>query len=267
LIPIQFEYGSILVSLLCLAVGVVYDVKTREVTDKLWLVYGALGLTLTIIRTFVDASLILPIILSIGLSTLLALGLAQFALFGGADAKALICLALTTPLTPTFAHPMFGYAYPFLPILVMLTAFVYSGSVVMWILGKNLSRYIHTGELGFSGALAEESCWKKAFAVMSGYPVSLLELKASIHLYPMEGFTQEGNGVKRRFIFSLNIAERAESISKLDALAREHFSEVDFEKLKLWATPGLPMLLFIFISFLSSLIVGDPMFGFLVRRN
>jgi preflagellin peptidase FlaK len=250
-----------------LAAGVVYDVKTREVTDKLWIVYGASGLTLTIIRTFIDASLILPISLSIGLSTLLALGLSQFALFGGADAKALICLALATPLTPTFTHPMFGYAYPFLPILVMVTAFVYSGSVVMWILGKNLSRYIHTGELGFFGALADEPCWKKAFAIMTGYPVGLRELKASIHFYPMEKITQQGYGAKRQFIFSLNIEERDELISKLDALVQEHFSEVDFEKLELWATPGLPMLLFIFISFLSSLIFGDPMFGFLVRRN
>jgi hypothetical protein len=160
---------------------------------------------------------------------------------------------------------MFGYAYPFLPILVMLTAFVYSGLVVIWILSKNLSRYLQTGELGFFGALADEPCWKKAFAIMSGYPVGLRELRTSIHLYPMEKITQEGDRAKRQLIFSLNIAERDELISKLDAVVRENFSEIDFEKLKLWATPGLPMLLFIFIGFLSSLIFGDPMFVFLIR--
>jgi len=243
------------------------DMRTREVTDKLWVVYGVSGLTVTLIKILLDSSSLLPIAISIGLTILIALGFAQFNLFGGADAKALICLALTTPLTPSSIHPILGYTYPYLPILVLLVAYVYSGLVIVWIIGKNFYRYAHTGKFGFCGDLRSVSWWKKVFATISGYPVSLDELKASIHLYPMERFTNEGGLVRRQFRFSLDVAEeRPELISNLEMFLRKHYPEADIRDFRFWATPGLPMLLFIFVGFISSILLGDTIFGLLLRN-
>ena len=99
------EYMSVSITLIILTVASVCDIRTREVPDKVWLIYGPAGLALTIYRTYVDPSQLLFTAVSIGFSILLAFGLVFFGVSGGADAKGLICLSLTLPLPPTILSP------------------------------------------------------------------------------------------------------------------------------------------------------------------
>lgn len=262
------EFVSILISLFFFGAGAISDLKTREVADKVWLAYGTLGLILTSIRILSDSSLFLSVGISIGLSTLIAVGLSKFGILGGADAKALICLALTTSLSPGILHPWYGYAHPFFPITVIQMAFVYSGSVALWILGKNVAMHFRLHAWAFYDGLRDEPMWRKVLAIITGYPTGLKELKSRFYLCPMEEFVQIGGHVKRRFSFPLNAqVDRAESLSRLDNSLRKNLSEDDMQKTLVWSTPELPMLFFILMSFLATLIIGDPIFGNLVAHR
>ena len=53
------EYASISISIAILASVAWSDLKTREVSDKVWLVYGPLGLAFTVYRLWVEPSLLL----------------------------------------------------------------------------------------------------------------------------------------------------------------------------------------------------------------
>ena len=107
-------FAAIIVSIFFFALGSIFDIRTREVDDWVWLVYGPIGLALTIIRLFLDPSTLFITLISIALTTIFSFGLFYFGLFGGADAKAVICLGLTLPLIPTGLYADLGLRASFL---------------------------------------------------------------------------------------------------------------------------------------------------------
>lgn len=113
--PPLLSYSLELIRLIAIPVFIwaaYQDIKTRRVSNKPWLFLASLG----IILLLADALIIhlgLPthrypptfwrsVALSIGLVLPLAYAAWLFGLFGGADAKALMALALLFPVTPTF---------------------------------------------------------------------------------------------------------------------------------------------------------------------
>ena len=79
-------------SLPILCVAGYYDLKFREVPNKVWLVFLACAVP----SLFLDDNLLVKVV-SILLIWLLALGFFYFAGLGGADAKALMCLTVAFP--------------------------------------------------------------------------------------------------------------------------------------------------------------------------
>src|SRR3972149_6505416 len=66
----QIEYAAIMISLFFFAASAVFDLKAREVTDKIWIVYGPLGAALTTLQLFINPSTLFLAIVSIAISTL-----------------------------------------------------------------------------------------------------------------------------------------------------------------------------------------------------
>ena len=166
---------SVSITLISLTVAAIFDLRTREVPDKVWLVYGPVGLILTIYRLWVEPTLLLFTAASVSLSILVAFGLVFFGLSGGADAKALICLGITLPLPPGIVNPILGFAYPFFPIVVLVTGYVVSLSVAVWMLGRNLVVLARHGSGMFEG-LEREPTWKKVLAFITGFPTAVFAL-------------------------------------------------------------------------------------------
>jgi Flp pilus assembly protein protease CpaA len=122
-------YGWIFLDLFRLApviavllVAAYKDIKTREVSNKLWL-YTPIGLTLTVSEYVLFAPALLPLALvSMVITVGVALGLFYVNKgWGGADTKALIMLAVSVPLAPMYI----GFL-PAFPLLILWIACIVS---------------------------------------------------------------------------------------------------------------------------------------------
>ncbi|MCD6241735.1 prepilin peptidase, partial [Candidatus Bathyarchaeota archaeon] len=93
------------ISLIFLGYASWSDIKTREVSNKVWLLYAPLGLMLTLFEglLYEDYDYWLFAGISIALTFTLAVSLFYLGAFGGADAKAFMCLALAFPTYPKFS--------------------------------------------------------------------------------------------------------------------------------------------------------------------
>ena len=258
------EYVSVAITLLFLTFAAFSDLKTREVSDRVWLVYGPIGLALTVYRTYAEPSLLFLTAASIGLSVLVAFGLVLFGLSGGADAKALMCLGLTLPLPPSVVSPILGFVHPFYPIIVLVTGYICSFSVAIWMIGKNMVSLARSKSNLFGG-LEDESAWKKALALVTGYPTRITRLKSTFYLYPMEKIVEAEHGARRTLQLYSNVdVDRDQVVSEfIESLGKVGSPET------VWVTPGLPMLVFILFAVVITLIIGDPVFGgiFLLLRH
>jgi len=246
----------VIVSIVFLSVSSIYDLKKREVEDWVWWAYGPIGLSLTIIRILVDPSILLTTFIGIGVGSGLSLALGYFGLFGGADAKALICLSLALPLNPTIIHPLLGYVHPFFPVVVLVEAFFCSAILSVWFAVTNLCRYILSGKNMFEG-LEDEPFWRKAMACILGYPVKFAKLLSTFYLYPLEEVRVDG-GVTRRSLKLYTSAEtdRDRLVSELSASLDSGGRQGD-----VWVTPGIPMLVFILTALILGLVFGDAIFS------
>jgi preflagellin peptidase FlaK len=253
------QYLSVFVTLGFFALASVFDLRTREVPDWVWLVYGPIGLTLTAIWLFLNSSETLLAVLSIGLTSLLSLALLYFGVFGGADAKAIICLGITLPLVPSSYVSLVGYVQPFFPVVVVIMGFVCSVSVVFWIGFRNLWSLTH-GQHLFEG-LYNEPLPTRVLAGLTGYPTDISRLRSTIHLYPIEEVVEDLAGAHRRFhLFFSAEADRDQMISNfINSLSKVGSPS------RVWVSPGLPMLLFMFVGLVITLITGDLIFSTILK--
>lgn len=255
-VSLIIDISAIAVSIFFFALGSFFDLRTGEVDDKVWLVYGPVGLALTIARLLLDSSNLVVTLVSIGITTGFSFGLFYFGLFGGADCKAIICLGLTQPLPPTSFQPFLGYVHPIFPLVVVITGFICSSLVGVWFGVTNLSRYLGRKDHMFQG-LERESPWRKALAFVLGYRAEISKLVSTFYLYPMEEVVRDATGAHR----SLKLFMDAET--DRDAVASEFSKSLAGLGYggKVWVTPGLPMLLFILVGLGLTLALGDIVFS------
>jgi preflagellin peptidase FlaK len=251
-----FQLLAVAVTVFFFCLGSVLDLRSREVDDRVWLAYGPIGLLLTIATLFVEPSRIILTALSVGVAFALAIGLFYFGLFGGADAKAIMCLGLTIPLVPGGFPGLLGYAHPFLPIVVLVTGFLCSVLAAVWIGVMNLVAYSRVGSEMFQG-LEHESTWRKGLALISGYRTGIERLRSVFYLYPMEEIVETPNGSRRSFkLFVDAEADRDRLVSEFS----NAYSRLDLRS-QVWVTPGLPMLVFMTVGLVITLVFGDILFS------
>jgi len=234
------------------------DIKTREVSNKVWAVLGPVGLALTLIQMFLTGSYLMldDFALAFLITTGLAIGLFYLGFFGGADAKALICLSVSLPFIPNeFFSPFFSLI-PFLPISVFFNAILTSISVALYALLRNVF-WVASGKPLFEG-LKSEPLSKKLASLFTGYKVKVADLD-KIYLYPIEKIEETPeDGITRKFqVFVQAEAEREAAVNKI-----EEFSKRGLVK-EVWVTPALPFLVFITVGLFASLLFGDIIFCFL----
>jgi len=147
-----------------LAVGSWQDIKTREIDDRLWVVAGIAGGLLTVAEMATTPAY--PLLLagfSILVTSLLAFGIYFLGLYGGADAKALLVIALAMPVN-TFGTSLL----PVFPLTVFGNSLVISLMIIPACLVANALR-AGRGPL-FAGVRA--STLKKVAALFTGIRVS-----------------------------------------------------------------------------------------------
>jgi preflagellin peptidase FlaK len=257
-----FAAARITLSIVVLLYASWSDYKTREVSNRVWAVYAPVALALSLAELLLYDSSKLPLFgLSVGLTTAFALLLFYTGGFGGADSKALMCIALALPFfpaalfTPVLAEGMSPLSQTLFPITILSNAVLIAAASGLYLLLRNLIRRATTGKPAFEGTLAKESIGKKILVLVTGQKVSLATLKAKWHVYPMEDIAEEENGEnapKRKLVVVPRDEGRDEIVERLSKAADTgKISDV------VWATPGLPMLIFVTVGLIIALSLGD----------
>ena len=96
-----FEAAKVTLSLAFLLYASWSDYKTREVTNRVWILYAPTALALSTAELLLYESERLSLFgLSVGVTVLIAFVLFYSGGFGGADSKALMCIAMALPFAP-----------------------------------------------------------------------------------------------------------------------------------------------------------------------
>jgi Flp pilus assembly protein protease CpaA len=100
--PFLFFLCKFVVALVFLGVAGVCDMRTRLVSNKVWLVFAPVGLVFAVIECllFGGSGMWLWLVGSWLVTVIVSLGVWRVGVFGGADCKCLICLGLMFPFFP-----------------------------------------------------------------------------------------------------------------------------------------------------------------------
>jgi len=201
------------------------DVTKREVSDFVWIIFGALAVVLLIFEpNFSDA------LVNIGISLIVApvvLIIWRIGFFGGADAFAIIVLAALVPQI-TFSDGMIT------PFTILTNAVLISIIPLFLNFFRNLIEIVKKNDI-FEGF--KEPVGKRIMAMFLGYRAK----------NPKYGFSIEKKaGKNKKLNLVLHNAEYAEFCTRPNT----------------WITPGVPYMLFIAVGFIVQVLYGDAIFNF-----
>jgi preflagellin peptidase FlaK len=247
----EIYYARFIIAAIGLTISSWQDWKSREINDLIWVFMAASGTPLLIYEAYVGGS-VLWIILSatsILFSIVTGLTLYKLDLFGGADAKALISLSILIPVMPEELSIKLN-THPITSISIFNNSILLSTTPSIYLLLRNTCR-VAMGEKIFTG-LEEESIVKKILAMMTGYRMSLSELKDRRFLYPIEEVKLENGIIKRRLSIRVGASSSEEKLEDIINLYDNGVLEGD-----VWVTPALPLIIFIAIGTLITFTYGD----------
>jgi preflagellin peptidase FlaK len=235
------------------------DWKKREVSNKVWVVLAPLAFLLTSVQYVLFArELLIFFVLSFAVTSGLAIILFYAGAFGGADAKALMCLSLALPYYPIYLFSSPDALVPSLfPITVFSNSVLLAASTVVYALLRNLLWKLKTGNKLFKG-FEKESFARKMLTLLTGYKINVAKLEKYNYLYPLEdiGVTESGQ-TNRKLLIIPKDENRERIVEKILDAART--GRIQNE---VWATPGLPMLIFITVGLVLALVIGDIVWMF-----
>jgi preflagellin peptidase FlaK len=240
---------KVLVTIVILGYSCITDWKIRRAPNQLWYILGGIGLVFGLYgfwRNDFDLNFI--IWFAVGVLFIYALVYIIFRVggFGGADAKALIAMAI---MFPAPMHPMLellgndfpaagGIMSPVFGLTVLGNAVALNIVVPLGMLLYNLAT-TSPGEL-----------MSNPVGAFTGYRARISELKGK-HLRLMHHYDETDDKVSRHWVFKG---------SEIDDYAVDELAK--WEKAgkigdKVWVTPKLPFLIPIALGFLVGVFYGD----------
>jgi preflagellin peptidase FlaK len=238
------------------------------VSNRVWLIYGPVALILSFAEFVLYEPSRLPFFgLSFGLTAVSAFVLFYSGGFGGADSKALMCIALALPFFPEITSvPLFSSGISPLsqilfPLIVFSNGVLLAAASAVYLFFYNIFWHIRNKRKLFEGSLSNESFGKKVLVLITGYKAPIAKIEEKWHIYPMEKIVDENETPIRREIVIVPKDEgRTEIVSRLS-------NAVKAGKINgyVWATPGLPLLIFLTIGLMLALVFGDIVWLFITH--
>ncbi len=234
-------------ALLILAYACYTDIKKRSVSNIVWLVMMGVGIAFAGYYTIEQGmSFLIPLIFSATITGAVSYIFFRLGLFGAADAKALICIALLFPTQPRFiilSHnfPLFDASIPVVfpfALIVLLNAAVLALAVPISLFFRNLRR------------LGLKEFTRNAAMYFVAYRVNIDGLRSDGLARLTHTYEEIDGRLTRRYSLG-GIPLNSDTVQLLKAHHRE-------EKVAatVWVTPELPFILFIVLSFLASCLLG-----------
>jgi preflagellin peptidase FlaK len=235
------------------------DYKTREVSNKVWIAFAPIAFALTFAELFIyEPENLIFYGLSFAITATIAVLLFYSGGFGGADSKALMCLALALPfypvsLTVSTMPEVSPISKIFFPFSVFSNGVLLAAAAALYMLARNLVWQRRTGERLFEAHYAGASFATRILVLMTGYKMPLDKIKEKWHVYPIEDVEENADGsVVRKLAVLPKDETRTAVIERLETAIRTNKIHS-----KIWATPGLPMLIFITAGLIIGLVFGD----------
>jgi preflagellin peptidase FlaK len=223
---IEFDifYVRILLALVMLGSATIIDIRKREISDLMWVIFGAISVVLLFFEPdLIEAAFV------VGFSLIVAplvLVLWRFGLFGGADALGLIVLSALAPMA-TLSDSAVS------PFTILVNSALISVSPMIINFIRNSVLVLRNGDIFHD---FDETKSKKIFAMFLGYRSK----------NPKYSFSLEKQvGKKKRLNITLHNSDTAEYCTAPDT----------------WVTPGLPFMIFILGGFIIQLLFGDVILG------
>jgi preflagellin peptidase FlaK len=244
--------------LLCLGVlclSSYFDCKTREVPNRIWLVAIPVGGVLTLVDLLelnFDPTQTLSSIMSVAVTCGVAYAIFHFGLFGGADAKGLMFISVTTPLPPRVLSIGVGHLLPFFPLSVLDNTLVTSLIAIPYAVLSNLAWSTRKKRRLFAGFESESSA-KKLGAFFLCVKVEKSEMKPHHMLAERVEVRDDGTTARRLKLFT-RVLEKGEEVQDASKLPDEVFVSL-----------SLPLLVFMTVGYVATLLVGDLIFTLVAR--
>ena len=226
MIEIDIFQVRILFALVMLGSATIIDIRKREISDLMWIVFGAISVILLFFEPDLAQGLF-----GVGFSLIVAplvLVLWRFGLFGGADALGLIVLSALAPMA-TLSDAVVS---PF--SIVVNSALLSVTPMIVYFIRNSL--LILRKEDIFQGF--DETKSKKIFAMFLGYRSKNPKFSFSL---------EKRVGKEKKLNITLHHSDTAEYCTTSNT----------------WVTPGLPFMIFILGGFILQLLFGDVILGLL----
>lgn len=224
----------LVVGVAILSYGSVRDLRTRRVPNRTWLVGGAIGAFLLLIDVTVYDRIDSAYLLLAPLVVVLAYAFWYIHLIaGGADAKALMMLAVLVPYPYGFEGPL--GAWPLWPSVLPPTAVTFANSLLVFVavpflfFAYNLIR----GDLRFP-------------TMFLGYRMELDHAERSF-VWISERIDEAGRTRQLLMSSRLSPEEEAQNVARLRAAGRT----------RVWVTPKIPFMVPLLGGFVASAVLGD----------
>jgi preflagellin peptidase FlaK len=202
------------------------DIKTRRAANILWVIMGLVGAILLVIQ-YLDGGfpniwylVFIPIMIA-----LMYVFFQMRLLFGGADAKALMALAILVPIQPLM------WELPFWPSFLPGSWSIFANATILFLfipvsllifnIGKRNIRFPHC---------------------LLGYVISVEKAKQTF-VWPMEKI-KDG---KRKLVYMPKNFDVAEELAEFEKLGIK----------EIWVTPKIPFMIPLLAGFLAAFFLGD----------
>jgi len=233
-------------SLLILAYACYSDIRKRSVSNIVWLVMMGVGIAFAGYYIIQGMSFLIPLIFSATITGAVSYIFFRLGLFGAADAKALICIALLFPTQPRFiilSHnfPLFDASVPVVfpfALTVLLNAAVLASVVPISLLFRNLH------------SLGLKEFTRNAAMCFIAYRVNIDGLRSDGFARLTQTYEEIDGHLTRRYSLG-GIPLNSDTVQMMKAYHRE-------EKVAatVWVTLELPFILFIALGFIVCCLLG-----------
>ncbi len=254
-----FAAVQVMLTLVILIYASWSDYKTREVSNRVWVIYAPIALALTLAQLLLfNQGDLQWFALSFGVTAGIALLLFYAGGFGGADSKALMCIALALPFaplalyTPILANAVSPMSQFIFPMTIFGNAVLFAAASGVYILFRNVVWHRKNKMPMFSGTLAKASVGKKLITLITGYRMNISRLKEKWHIFPLEDIEEGSDNLERKLVIVPQEEGRDKIVERLSKAVDE--GKIDRY---VWATPGLPMLIFVTLGLIVALSFGD----------
>lgn len=247
---------KICVTVLTLLYASYLDVRYREVDDKVWLIYGSIGGSLSLFEyTIFPPQHLILLLLSIIIGLILGFIIFYGLRFGGADSKALWAITITHPIWPNdIKMPLIdGMLISPIPVLSIFTnAVLLSISSILYNFVFNVTRIIKGNKLfeGYEGGIL-----RKILLLIVARKVKREEILKDPYYFSLEELDKEGK-IKIVFWSSKRDAREIDFNDISQRVPTYHLKDT------YWAEKLQPFLLYITIGYFIALIIGDIIMNF-----